>query len=243
MTEPVIRADALSRTYGRGDTATHALTDVNIHANAGEFVVVRGPSGSGKTTLLNILGGLDRPTSGRVHLGGEDVTDAPPKTWSTLRRSTIAYVFQAFALIPHLSAAENIELPLRIAGVPIPERSARLAELLDLVGLAPHANQRPGELSGGQQQRVGIARSLANRPRLLVADEPTGQLDSVTAVAMMTLFSDLVHRQGVAAIVTTHDPAMAAMADRVIDLIDGKASTPAERGGTADPVGSPEAGG
>jgi len=226
VTEVVIRADALSRAYGRGDTATHALTDVSIEAKAGEFVVVRGPSGSGKTTLLNILGGLDRPTSGRVYLSGEDITDAPAQTWATLRRSTIAYVFQAFALIPHLSAAENIELPLRIAGVPIPERNARLAESLDLVGLAQHANQRPGELSGGQQQRVGIARSLANRPRLLVADEPTGQLDSVTAVAMMKLFSDLVHQQGVAAIVTTHDPAMAAMADRVVDLIDGVVSTP-----------------
>ena len=233
MTEVVIRAHSLSRTYGRGDTATHALTDVSIEVRAGEFVVVRGPSGSGKTTLLNILGGLDRPTSGRVHLGGEDVTDAPAHIWSTLRRSTIAYVFQAFALIPHLSAAENIELPLRIAGVPIPERNERLAELLDLVGLAQHANQRPGELSGGQQQRVGIARSLANRPRLLVADEPTGQLDSVTAVAMMKLFSDLVHRQGVAAIVTTHDPAMAAMADRVVDLIDGVVPTPAEGGATS----------
>ena len=224
MTDLVIHADSLSRTYGRGDTATHALTDVSIEVKAGEFVVVRGPSGSGKTTLLNILGGLDRPTSGRVLLGGEDVTEAPAQTWATLRRSTIAYVFQAFALIPHLSAAENIELPLRIAGAPISERSARLAELLDLVGLAPHANQRPGELSGGQQQRVGIARALANRPRLLVADEPTGQLDSVTAAAMMNLFSDLVHQQGVAAIVTTHDPAMAVMADRVIDLVDGAVS-------------------
>jgi len=224
VTNLVIHADSLSRTYGRGDTATHALTDVSIEVKAGEFVVVRGPSGSGKTTLLNILGGLDRPTSGRVLLGGEDVTEAPAQTWATLRRSTIAYVFQAFALIPHLSAAENIELPLRIAGAPIPERSARLAELLDLVGLAPHANQRPGELSGGQQQRVGIARALANRPRLLIADEPTGQLDSVTAAAMMNLFSDLVHQQGAAAIVTTHDPAMAVMADRVIDLIDGVVS-------------------
>ncbi|MET0888059.1 MAG: ABC transporter ATP-binding protein [Mycetocola sp.] len=224
MTNLVIHADSLSRTYGRGDTATHALTDVSIEVKAGEFVVVRGPSGSGKTTLLNILGGLDRPTSGRVLLGGEDVTEAPAQTWATLRRSTIAYVFQAFALIPHLSAAENIELPLRIAGAPISERSARLVELLDLVGLAPHANQRPGELSGGQQQRVGIARALANRPRLLVADEPTGQLDSVTAAAMMNLFSDLVHQQGVAAIVTTHDPAMAVMADRVIDLVDGVVS-------------------
>ena len=221
MSELVVRAEGLSRTYGTGDTATRALVDASIEVRVGELVVVRGPSGSGKTTLLNLLGGLDRPDAGRVHLGGTDVTDAPADTWVSLRRTTIAYVFQAFALIPHLSAAENIELPLRIAGMAIPERTARLAELLELVGLDAHANQRPNELSGGQQQRVGIARALANRPRLLIADEPTGQLDSVTAAAMMALISELVHQQGVAAIVTTHDPAIAAVADRVVDLVDG----------------------
>ena len=221
MSELVVRAEGLSRTYGTGDTATRALVDASIEVRVGDLVVVRGPSGSGKTTLLNLLGGLDRPDAGRVHLGGTDVTDAPADTWVSLRRTTIAYVFQAFALIPHLSAAENIELPLRIAGMAIPERTARLAELLELVGLDAHANQRPNELSGGQQQRVGIARALANRPRLLIADEPTGQLDSVTAAAMMALISELVHQQGVAAIVTTHDPAIAAVADRVVDLVDG----------------------
>jgi putative ABC transport system ATP-binding protein len=224
VTEPVVRAEGLSRTYGEGDTVTHALTDVSIEVGAGEFVVVRGPSGSGKTTLLNLLGGLDQPSSGRVLIGGHDVTDASADTWVDLRRSTMAYVFQEFALIPHLSAAENIELPLRIAGMAIPERNSRLEELLELVGLDAHANQRPNELSGGQQQRVGIARALANRPRLLIADEPTGQLDSVTAGAMMALISELVHQQGVAAIVTTHDPAMAAVADRVVDLVDGVVS-------------------
>lgn len=221
MTDIVVRAEGLSRTYGAGDTATYALSNVSVEVSAGEFVVVRGPSGSGKTTLLNLLGGLDRPTSGRVHIGGADVTDATADTWVTLRRTTVAYVFQAFALIPHLSASENIELPLRISKTAVPVRNARVAELLELVGLDAHANQRPGELSGGQQQRVGIARALANRPRLLIADEPTGQLDSLTATAMMALISDLVHQQGVAAIVSTHDPAMAAVADRVIDLVDG----------------------
>ena len=164
---------------------------------------------------------------GLAACGSDDsstATDAPADTWVSLRRTTIAYVFQAFALIPHLSAAENIELPLRIAGMALPERTARLAELLELVGLDAHANQRPNELSGGQQQRVGIARALANRPRLLIADEPTGQLDSVTAAAMMALISELVHQQGVAAIVTTHDPAIAAVADRVINLVDGVVS-------------------
>ena len=224
MTETVVRAEGLTRTYGSGDTATRALRDVSVDVGAGEFVVVRGPSGSGKTTLLNLIGGLDHPTSGRVFIGGTDVTDAPADTWVTLRRTTVAYVFQAFALIPYLSAAENIELPLRIAGASIAERRERVADLLDVVGLGGHANQRPGELSGGQQQRVGLARALANRPRLLIADEPTGQLDSGTAAAMMALISDLVHQQGVAAIVSTHDPAMAAVADRVIELVDGEAS-------------------
>ena len=224
MTGSVVRAHELSRTYGSGATSTRALVNVSLEVSAGEFVVVRGPSGSGKTTLLNLLGGLDRPTSGRVLFGGTDVTDAGADTWVSLRRTTIAYVFQAFALIPHLSAAENIELPLRIAGTPTPERAERVSELLEFVGLGAHANQRPGELSGGQQQRVGIARALANRPRLLIADEPTGQLDSLTATAMMALISELVHQQGVAAIVSTHDPAMTAVADRVIDLVDGEIS-------------------
>jgi putative ABC transport system ATP-binding protein len=221
VTENVVRAEELTRTYGHGPTAHRALAKVSLSVAAGELVVVRGPSGSGKTTLLNLLGGLDRPTSGRVYYGGKDVTEATADDWVSLRQTTVAYVFQAFALIPHLSAAENIELPLRIAGTTIPERNARVAELLTIVGLDAHANQRPAELSGGQQQRVGIARALANRPRLLIADEPTGQLDSLTAAAMMALISDLVHTSGVAAIVSTHDAAMAGTADRVIDLVDG----------------------
>ena len=222
MSDVVASASGLGRVYGSGETATHALTEAAVELRAGQLVVLRGPSGSGKTTLLNLLGGLDRPTSGRVELMGEDVTDAPPEEWVRLRRSTIGYVFQAFALIPHLSAAENIELPLRVVGTPVDERRARVQELLGLVGLGGHANQRPSELSGGQQQRVGIARALANRPRLLIADEPTGQLDSATAATMMGLIADLVHGQGVAALVSTHDPNMAAAADRVIDIHDGR---------------------
>lgn len=221
MTDPVVTAEGLDRIYGTGDTATHALRGASLELNPGELVVLRGPSGSGKTTLLNLLGGLDKPDAGSLSIGGRDVTSASPAEWVELRRSTIGYVFQAFALIPHLSAAENIELPLRILNTPVKDRDARVAELLDLVELGPHANQRPSELSGGQQQRVGIARALANRPRLLIADEPTGQLDSITAATMMGLISDLVHRQGVAAIVSTHDPSMAAAADRVIDIHDG----------------------
>jgi putative ABC transport system ATP-binding protein len=226
VTDTVVTAAGLDRVYGSGDTATHALRGASLELHPGELVVLRGPSGSGKTTLLNLLGGLDKPDGGRLSIDGTDVTDATPADWVQLRRSTIGYVFQAFALIPHLSAAENIELPLRILGTPALDRDARVAELLELVELGPHANQRPSELSGGQQQRVGIARALANSPRLLIADEPTGQLDSITAATMMGLISDLVHRQGVAAIVSTHDPKMAATADRVLDIHDGVIGAP-----------------
>ncbi|WP_296602126.1 ABC transporter ATP-binding protein [Nocardioides sp.] len=220
-----LRCEDLTRTYGAGDTAVHALRQVSLAVPAGELLVLRGPSGSGKTTLLNLLGGLDRPTSGRVWLGESEVTAASEAELTELRRHRIGYVFQSFALLPVLSAAENVELPLRIRGVPAADREARVAELLEVVGLAAHANQRPAELSGGQQQRLGIARSLANDPSLLIADEPTGQLDSVNAEAMMSLIAALVHQRGVAAVVSTHDPRMAVYADRVLDLHDGRLAT------------------
>jgi putative ABC transport system ATP-binding protein len=216
-----LRALGVGRVFGSGPTATRALTDATLEVAAGELVVLRGPSGSGKTTLLNILGGLDAPTSGEVWVGDRELTTATEDELMQIRRTELGYVFQAFALMPVLSAAENIELPLRILELDVAERDARVRELLDLVGLAGHANQRPGELSGGQQQRVGIARALANRPRILIADEPTGQLDSVTAAAMMRLISDLVHAHSVAAIVATHDPKMAEVADRIIEIHDG----------------------
>jgi len=234
MTEPVIRCEGLGRVFGDGDTATQALADVSLEVHAGELVVLRGPSGSGKTTLLNLLGGLDTPTSGEVWLGERNLTTASEAELNEVRQRELGYVFQSFALIPLLSAAENVEMPLRIVGTDGSERDARVAELLDLVGLTPHANQRPTELSGGQQQRVGIARALANRPRVLIADEPTGQLDSGTAATMMSLIADLVHTQGVAAIVSTHDPRMAAVADRVVDIRDGRLQ--ARHGRHAAPV-------
>ena len=221
MSEPVLRAEGLTRVFGSGETAVHALTEVSLELAAGELVVLRGPSGSGKTTLLNLLGGLDSPTAGTVWLGERNLTRADEAELVEIRRREIGYVFQSFALLPMLSAAENVELPLRLLETPGAERTERVRELLGHVGLGPHTNQRPYELSGGQQQRVGIARALANRPRLLIADEPTGQLDSVTAEAMMLLVAALVHEQGVAAIVSTHDPKMAAAADRVIEIKDG----------------------
>jgi putative ABC transport system ATP-binding protein len=220
--DAVLSAEHLTRTYGSGATTVRAVDDVSLRLEAGELVVLRGPSGSGKTTLLNLLGALDAPDSGSVRLDGRELVGADEDDLVALRRSSLGYIFQTFALVSVLSAAENIELPMRIAGVDGQERRARTAELLETVGLAPHAEQRPGELSGGQQQRLGIARALANRPRLLIADEPTGQLDSTNADAMMGLIARLVHERGVAAIVSTHDPRMAAYADRVVEIRDGR---------------------
>lgn len=217
----VAHAEGLSRVYGSGENAVHALRDASVELHEGELVVLRGPSGSGKTTLLNLLGGLDTPTAGTVWIGERQLTGASEAELIELRRSELGFIFQSFGLLPVLSAAENVELPLRIQGTEGAQRDARVAELLELVGLTPHANQRPGELSGGQQQRLGIARALANRPRLLIADEPTGQLDSTNAETMMSLIAELVHTQGVAAIVSTHDPKMVAHADRVIEIHDG----------------------
>lgn len=218
----VIRCEGLSRSYGSGETEVHALVDAEVEVRSGELVVLRGPSGSGKTTLLNLLGGLDTPTSGHVWLGDTEVTGASEAELIEMRRRDLGYIFQTFALLPVLSAAENVELPMRILDVPADERDARVADLLEIVGLTPHSNQRPNELSGGQQQRLGIARSLANGPRLLIADEPTGQLDSTNAEAMMSLIAALVHDRGVAAIVSTHDPRMAAHADRIIEIHNGR---------------------
>jgi putative ABC transport system ATP-binding protein len=225
-----LRAEGLTRTYGTGDTAVHALVDASLELHPGELVVVRGASGSGKTTLLNLLGGLDTPTSGRVQLGEVDLTAASEAQLVEVRRRRVSYVFQSFALLPALSAAENVELPLRLLATPPAQRDARVAELLELVGLDAHANQRPAELSGGQQQRVALARSLANRPDVLIADEPTGQLDSRTADAMMMLIAELVHNQNVAAIMTTHDPKMVAAADRVLEMHDGRLTQAVTRG-------------
>ncbi|GAA1685508.1 ABC transporter ATP-binding protein [Microbacterium lacus] len=217
-----VRAEALTRTFSTSAGEVHACVDIDIAADPGELVVIRGASGAGKTTLLNLLGGLDRPTSGRVWIGGTEATALDEDALALLRREQLGFVFQSFGLIPVLSASENVELPLRIARVAAAERDARVAEALALVGLADHAAQRPGELSGGQQQRVGIARAIVARPRVLIADEPTGQLDSRTAATVMDLIGDLVHSQGIAAVVSTHDPLLVQRADRVVELHDGR---------------------
>jgi putative ABC transport system ATP-binding protein len=222
MAEATLLAASVSRVFTTPSGDVHACTDVSLEVNAGELLVVRGPSGSGKTTLLNLLGGLDSPTSGNVRIGGVDLTAMSEEELVLLRRDRLGYVFQSFGLIPVLSAAENVEVPLRIQGMDPQARDARVADMLALVGLGDHAAQRPYELSGGQQQRVGIARALVAGPQILLADEPTGQLDSGTAATAMDLISELVHSQGVAAVVATHDPLLIERADRVIELHDGR---------------------
>ncbi|GAB3247877.1 ABC transporter ATP-binding protein [Arthrobacter pigmenti] len=221
-TTPVLKAKGITRTYGSGCSAVHACRNVDVEIMPGQLVVVRGPSGSGKTTLLNCLGGLDLPDSGRVWLNGRELTAMRENDRIQLRQTDIGFIFQSFGLIPVLSAAENVEVPLRLVRTEPRERAERVAELLKMAGLAGHHNnQRPVELSGEQQQRVGVARALANRPKLLLADEPTGQLDSGPAADIMDLINELVHNQDVAAILSTHDPLLAARADIVLELHEG----------------------
>ncbi|MGI5522625.1 ABC transporter ATP-binding protein [Micromonospora sp. CA-259024] len=219
--DEVVRVSGVSRTFGRGEHAVHAVRDVSFSANRGELVAIRGRSGAGKTTLLNLIGGLDRPDSGQVVVAGHEVTRAGEAELLRLRRGTVGFVFQTFGLVPILSAAENVGVPLRLAQVPAAEREQRVAVLLELVGLGGHAAQRPYELSGGQQQRVAVARALANEPDLLIADEPTGQLDSETGRSIMDLLRAVVHSRGMTALVATHDPALIDLADRVLVLRDG----------------------
>ncbi|WP_308250401.1 ABC transporter ATP-binding protein [Sphaerisporangium fuscum] len=220
--EPLLTVRGVHRRFGAGATAVHALREVSFDLAAGTMTALVGRSGSGKTTLLNVIGGLDRPDAGTVLVDGTDVTALDEDGLSLLRREKVAYVFQTFGLIPVLSAAENVGAPLRLARVPAAERERRVELLLELVGLADHAQQRPGELSGGQQQRVAIARALAASPRLLIADEPTGQLDAETGLSVMALLRGVVESEGVTALVSTHDPVMMALADRVIRINDGR---------------------
>jgi len=218
----MVTVQGVTKTFGTGRAASHALRGVTFTIPQGQLVAMRGRSGSGKTTLLNIVGGLDRADSGTVKVGGQDVTTMSESDRMKLRRSGVAYIFQSFGLIPILSAAENVGIPLRIAGLPPKQREERVKLMLDIVGLGEHAKQRPGELSGGQQQRVAIARALAGSPELLLADEPTGQLDSETGKQIMRLIRAVVQSEGVTALVATHDPNLIEIADSVLILEDGK---------------------
>jgi len=221
IADPILRAEGLGRVFSTRAGEVVACEGIDLEVYPGELLVVRGASGAGKSTLLRLLGGLDSPTSGEVWVDGRLFSSLTQEQSVELRRDDLAFVFQSFGLIPVLTAAQNVELPLRMKNVDAAARDSRVAEVLALVGLTDHAAQLPEELSGGQQQRVGIARALAVRPRLLIADEPTAQLDSSNASVVMDLLAGLA-ADGIAVVVATHDPDLAARADRVLELHDGR---------------------
>ena len=205
-----------------GDTFVDALRDVDLEIGRGEFIALAGPSGSGKSTVLNLIGGLDRPTSGRVWFNGTELASSDEPTLTQHRRRNVGFVFQSFNLLPRLTAEENVALPLMFSGVPEKQRLARARSLLQRVGLGARLTHRPTQLSGGEQQRVAIARALVARPALLLADEPTGNLDTHTGAEIMALLCELNQEQGLTLLVVTHDPEVAAFADRTIRLRDGE---------------------
>ncbi len=219
--DEIIRVEDVTRTFRVGSQKVHALRGVSFEVNRGELVAVVGRSGSGKTTLLSILAGLDRPTSGHVWFEGTDMSAMHGDELRALRRDRIALVFQSFALLPMLTAAENVGIPMRLARRSPAEREKRVRDLLRVVGLEGREHQRPYELSGGEQQRVAIARGLANNASLLLADEPTGQLDVATGTQIMGLLRRIVHAEGMTGIVATHDKALIELADRVLRVSDG----------------------
>jgi putative ABC transport system ATP-binding protein len=222
VTETMVRVEDVHKSYGHGTAAVHALRGVSFEVPRGELVALKGRSGSGKTTLLNIVGGLDTPDAGRVEVDGRDLAELDEDGLLALRRDRVGFVFQSFGLIPILTAAENVGVPMRLRRTAPRERDERVGLLLSLVGLGDHAAQRPGEMSGGQQQRVAIARALANNPALLIADEPTGQLDAETGHAVMELLRAVVRSERVTALVATHDATLLDLADRVLELRDGE---------------------
>ncbi|GAA4306149.1 ABC transporter ATP-binding protein [Streptomyces venetus] len=211
-----VRLDSVTRTYG----PLRALDGVSLALPAGTFTAVMGPSGSGKSTLLQCAAGLDRPTSGSVTVGGTEITGLSERRLTLLRRERVGFVFQAFNLLPTLTAEQNVVLPLRLAGRRVPK--ARVRQALEQVGLGDRARHRPARLSGGQQQRVALARALITRPEVLFADEPTGALDTRTGHEVLGLLRDMVDRDGRTVVMVTHDPVAAAYADRVVFLVDGR---------------------
>ena len=217
-----LAAESVVREFGEGDSAVRAVNEVTVNIAPGEFVALVGRSGSGKTTLLNLLAGLDRPSSGKVWFEGRELSQMPERDLVGLRRDRIGFVFQSFGLIPLLSAFENVELPLHIAGVSWRDRRRRANEALDLVGLTGRSGHRPYELSGGEQQRVAIARALVADPSVLFADEPTGELDSVTGQTIGGIMRDIGASRGVTVVTATHDLLLADMADRRLQMADGR---------------------
>ena len=219
-TSPVVSADGVSRRYGEGDTAVDALRDVSLEIEPGKLTAVMGPSGSGKSTLMHILAGLDKPTSGTVTIAGEEITKMNDNELTQLRRKHIGFVFQFYNLLPMLNAEENVKLPLSVAGEKAD--SGWFDELITKVGLNGRLKHRPTELSGGQQQRVAVARALVNRPTVVFADEPTGNLDSKSSAEILALLKDAVESYGQTIVMVTHDPRAAAIADRILYIADGE---------------------
>ena len=221
----LIRLDAVSRRFTLGGTEVAALEHVSLRVAEGEYLAVMGPSGSGKSTLLNVLGLLDRPDEGQYWLGGQDIATLSEPALAQLRGHRIGFVFQSFHLIPRLTARENVELPLMLCGVLPAERHRRSQRLLEELGLENRADHRPAELSGGQRQRVAIARAMAMAPRLILADEPTGNLDSRSGEEVITLLEGLNREQGITLMVVTHDPRLGERAGRRISMDDGRISS------------------
>jgi putative ABC transport system ATP-binding protein len=219
--QPLISAREVHRDYALSGAAVHAVRGVSLNVMRGEYVAIVGPSGCGKSTMLNLLGAIDRPTRGTVTIDGTEVSTLPDRDATRFRLASIGFVFQRFYLLPVLTARENVELPLAEAKVPSGERRVRARELLGYVGLAERSEHRPSELSGGEQQRVAIARALANRPAVLLADEPTGELDAQTGSDVIALF-DRLNRDGMTIIVVTHDEKLAGAARRVVHMLDGR---------------------
>ncbi len=220
--ELAIRAVGLTRTFEVGETTVEALRGVSLEVPKGQFVALVGPSGSGKSTFLNLVGGLDRPTDGELWVDGVELSASNEKALTEHRRQRVGFVFQSFNLLPRLTALENVALPLMFVAVPVRERLNRARELLTQVGLADRLEHRPTQLSGGEQQRVAIARALVSRPAMILADEPTGNIDSATGAEIMALLRHLNREQDVTLLLVTHDPEAAAFADRLIQLRDGQ---------------------
>ena len=229
ISPPALEAQGLIKTFGEGPTAVRALRGLDLRVDDGEFVAIMGPSGSGKSTLLHILGALDRPTDGSVEIHGRRYEDLPDRRLTELRGETFGFVFQFFNLMPTLTAAENVLLPALVAGEPPSDYADRVDELLAMVGLTDRAAHLPSELSGGEQQRVAIARSLLREPEVLLADEPTGNLDSTSGATILGLLRRLVD-EGQTAVMVTHDAGAAALADRVVFLRDGQIASEVEGG-------------
>jgi len=221
MTDKVIVTQNLEKTYGKGDIQVHALKDISISIDKGEYIAIIGPSGSGKSTFMNLIGCLDQPSSGSIFIDGVDVSSLSENQLARIRREKIGFIFQKYNLIPTLSAMENVELAMSFAGIPLSERTQRATKLLEMVNLSHRLNHKPSEMSGGEQQRVAIARALANNPSIILADEPTGNVDTKGGERIMDILED-INRRGETVIIVTHDPSIAKRAKRILQIQDGE---------------------